>query len=148
MAGVARKGDSITGYFDTGSQTPDHGGHQHAVYRQVWVPPTYDSDGNQTGGGYYKSVFDHYEPDHPSGTISGTITGGSSNVYVNGYQVARIGDTTNENDICDSNKTGRINEGSSKIFVNGKGVARNGDAVTPHTTGYASINSGSPNVLC
>ena len=87
----------------------------------------------------------HYPPHGPCG-ISGTITTGSPNIFVNGKPIVTVGSLTNESDCCDSNRQGTVAAGSGKIFANGKAVARIGDAINPHN-GTATIASGSSNVI-
>lgn len=82
------------------------------------------------------------------GAITGTITANcSSDVYVNGLQVATVGSITTE--ACQLHAgAGVIAVGSATVFVNGKPVARLGDEVTSHcgvsfiTTGSATVNVG------
>lgn len=96
-------------------------------------------------GGHYAPITG--APIHPSGSISGTVSGGcSSKVFIKGVPIALQGSTTSEQDAC-TNGSGAVSGGSSKIFENGTPVARLNDAVTPHTTGDAHITSASSKVL-
>lgn len=67
---------------------------------------------------------------------NGTITAGSSNVFINGLPAARLGDSI-------SVSNGSITSGTSAILINGIPAARLGDSTTP--TG--AITSASSNVL-
>lgn len=129
MAGVARIGDSISGMT-----TDTH----HYHYENG--APIYDTDGTTIIGYQQVLVYD------PAVPISGSISGNcSSNVYVNGAAVAKIGSTTSEQDAYDSG-SGSVSGGSSSVFVNEIGISRNGDSVSPHN-GTASVSGGSGNVF-
>jgi uncharacterized Zn-binding protein involved in type VI secretion len=84
-----------------------------------------------------------------------TIKQGSSNVFVNGLGVVRVGDSdTHEKEeiieideeieiICVPH-TVTVGAGSNKVFVNGRGVARVGDTFSgePITTGSLNVFAG------
>lgn len=86
----------------------------------------------------------HLEPHSPL-PITGNITSGSPDVYINSIPAATVGSSTIEYDGCCGSNTGVIAVGSSTVFVNGKPLARVGDALSPHN-GTAIVNSGSANV--
>lgn len=74
-----------------------------------------------------------------------TVTGPSSDVFINGIGVEREGDpvsphTIPSGDICVSHEA-VINVGSGTVFVNGKPIARVGDS-----TDGGEITDGSPDV--
>lgn len=83
---------------------------------------------------------------HPPCELTGSISEGSPNVFINGRPAAVLGSKTTEQDCCDSGKSGKIITGSSKVFINGIPAARAGDLVEPHN-GTAKVESGSPNVF-
>lgn len=73
-----------------------------------------------------------------------TLTTGSSNVFVNGIGVGRVGDTYNQHGcIAHPSHAGIIASGSSSVFVNGKAAGRIGDRVSCGGT----VASGSGNVF-
>ena len=84
---------------------------------------------------------------HPAGLVVAAITGyigtGSPNVYINGVQAARVGDTTYEwcslHDILPV--YGRVILGSSKVFINGMPAAYALETIQPHA-GTASLTGG------
>ncbi|MDF2535125.1 MAG: motif [Bacillales bacterium] len=99
-----------------------------------------------TTNGEHAGHYDEWgSPIHGSSTISGTITSGSPNVFINGKAVARAGDSTIESDACDSGQSGSLRSINRGVFVNGLPVALNGDAINPHN-GTAHIVAGSGNV--
>jgi uncharacterized Zn-binding protein involved in type VI secretion len=79
-------------------------------------------------------------------TVTSTITGPSTDVFVNGRGVERKGDPSVQHTI----KSGRscvphtvnISSGSETVYVNGKPIARIGDKID-----LGSITSGSGNVF-
>ena len=84
---------------------------------------------------------------HPAGSVTTPFTGhigtGSPNVYINGTQAARVGDTTYEwcslHDILPV--YGKVIMGSSKVFINGMPAAYALEIIQPHD-GIASLTSG------
>jgi uncharacterized Zn-binding protein involved in type VI secretion len=92
----------------------------------------------------------HYDrwgtPYHNGGSLTGKISVGSSNVFINGKSAATMNSKTEENDVCCGTSYGSVSGGSSTVFVNGKPIARKGDAISAHN-GTATINSSSPNVF-
>lgn len=135
MAGAARVGDTITG-MTTGT-------HHYHYEDNCWEEPVWNEDG--THSGYTTVCGDPILVYDPAVPITGTITTGSSNVYIDGRKAAFVGSTTSESDAYDSG-TGVVSGGSTKVYINGNRAARNGDTVTPHS-GTASINSGSSQVF-
>lgn len=120
MAGVARVGDKIVG-----SCRGQYRKWEHIRDDPIWGE---DEEGNPVIIGYdpvYDWVY-YWE----TGTVTGSIITGSSNVKVNGRGVARIGDQAaltkhyaNSNHLDPLNVTGTITSGSTSIKANGKGVA-------------------------
>lgn len=84
-------------------------------------------------------------PVHSPCELSGTISNGSNNVFINGQPAAIVGSSTNETDCCGPG-SGSITSGSSNVFINGIPLARIGDNISPHN-GNAKISSGSSNVF-
>lgn len=90
---------------------------------------------------------DHYT----SAPVTGTINGGSSNVFINGNAAANDSSTTSEQVSCPSPYSG-VSSGtgdvvsSSTVFVNGIPIAHNGDSVT-HFSGNGTVTSGSSTVF-
>lgn len=78
-----------------------------------------------------------------SDSAGGTITSGSSSVYVNGQAVARIGDSVASHG--DNEHSGGVSlvQGSSSVFANGIGISRAGDNAS---CGH-SVSPGSSNVI-
>ena len=84
---------------------------------------------------------------HPAGLVVAPITGyigtGSPNVYINGVQAARVGDTTYEwcalHDILPV--YGKVVMGSSKVFINGMPAAYALETIQPHA-GTANLTGG------
>ena len=76
-------------------------------------------------------------------SVSGTIVGGSPNVFANGLAAARLGDPVVHS--CPHCGTGNISSSSGTVLINGIGAARLGDAVT-YPGGGGTITSGSPDV--
>jgi uncharacterized Zn-binding protein involved in type VI secretion len=83
---------------------------------------------------------------HPSlvpVVITGYIGTGSPNVYINGIQAARVGDTTYEwcalHDILPV--YGKVIMGSSKVFINGMPAAYALETIQPHA-GTANLTGG------
>jgi uncharacterized Zn-binding protein involved in type VI secretion len=142
MAEASRKTDSITGIW-----SGEHNGHQDHVY---WYTDEdivgYDEFGNPIYD--YDDVYHWVDRHTGAGAIDGEISGGSTNVYINGLPACRVGDPTKELDTCDEGvwKTGSIAGGSSKVKINDKGASRKGDSVNTHT-GSGSISAGSSNVF-
>lgn len=122
MSNAARVGDSITG-MTTGNH-------------HCWQEPIYDEFNNIIG---YETVCS------PPAVITGTITSGASNVYINTQKAAFVGSITSEMDAYDTG-VGVISGGSTKVYINGNRAARKDDMVTPHN-GTANVSSGSPNVF-
>lgn len=76
------------------------------------------------------------------------IAQGSSDVFVNGRPVARLGDSSTPHlrpggSDCVTH-TAAINSSSGTVFVNGRGMARVGDTLA----GCTSIAQGSADVFC
>jgi uncharacterized Zn-binding protein involved in type VI secretion len=70
---------------------------------------------------------------------------GSTNVFVNGIGVVRLGDVMKTHQYpgpCCNDHAPPLTTSSSTVFVNGKGIGRKGDAYG----GDHIISSGSPNV--
>lgn len=90
---------------------------------------------------------------HPAGLVVAAITGhigtGSSNVYINGVQAARVGDTTYEwcslHDILPV--YGKVIMGSSKVFINGMPAAYALEVIRPHAGTARLTSGGSTNVF-
>lgn len=89
---------------------------------------------------------------HPDGLTTASFTGnihtGSPNVYINGRQAARVGDTTITYcplHIDESGKMipqyGKIIMGSSKVFINGMPAAYALETIQPHA-GTANLSGG------
>ena len=78
---------------------------------------------------------------HPPSVITGNTTSGAPHVFIGGIPMCRIGDTTVENDNCDTNQVGHIAEGSSSVFINGIAVAWLGSKINPHN-GTAEVIEG------
>ena len=74
-------------------------------------------------------------------SAGGKLIEGSSNVFVNGNQVVRIGDAVESHGDSPHNSAKMI-EGSSTVFVNGIAVCRSGDEAS---CGHSA--SGSSNVI-
>ncbi len=75
-------------------------------------------------------------------------TSASPDVYVNGIQVCRVGDSV----CCGLSfpphpSDGTITQGSSTVFVNSKPIARVGDTTSHSVCGGGSLETGSPNVF-
>jgi len=73
--------------------------------------------------------------------VTATIITGSSDTFVNGYPVARLGDTVK----ATCGHTGKIVTCSSTHFANGLGVARLGDSTSGCFKG--TIITASPDTL-
>ncbi|MGN0903122.1 MAG: PAAR domain-containing protein [Succinivibrio sp.] len=72
------------------------------------------------------------------------LASGSSNVFVNGISVGRVGDPYNPHGcIAHIPHVGNIASGAPHVFVNGKAVGRVGDPVTCG----GSVATGSSNVF-
>lgn len=90
---------------------------------------------------------------HPAGLIAAPITGyigtGSHNVYINGMQAARVGDTTYEwcslHDILPV--YGKVIMGSSKVFINGMPAAYALETIQPHAGTASLAGCGSTSVF-
>lgn len=89
---------------------------------------------------------DNLQGIHPAlipAVITGYIGTGSPNVYINGAQAARVGDTTYEwcslHDILPV--YGKVIMGSSKVFINGMPAAYALETIQPHA-GTASLTGG------
>lgn len=96
--------------------------------------------------GEHHGHYPNGSPAHPIPCkLTGTITNGASNVFINGMPAAFYGSNTDEDDCCGPGN-GIISEGSPNIFVNGKPLARVFDKVNPHN-GEANIITGSSNVF-
>lgn len=72
-------------------------------------------------------------------TAGGALTGGSTNVFINGKGAARKDDTVAGHGIGPHASPVMIGC-SSKVFVNGKGVCRAGDAASCGHTASGSSN--------
>jgi uncharacterized Zn-binding protein involved in type VI secretion len=77
-----------------------------------------------------------------------TLTGPSSDVFVNGLGVERQGDPTVVHRLtgrnCGVTHTAAVNVGSGTVFVNGKPIARVGDSADAGsiTSGSATVSAG------
>lgn len=89
---------------------------------------------------------------HPAGLMTASFTGniytGSPNVYINGRQAARVGDTTITYcplHVDSSGKIipqyGKVTIGSSKVFINGMPAAYALETIQPHA-GTANLTGG------
>lgn len=91
----------------------------------------------------------HYDmwgsPIHPSNTVTGVVSSGSGNVFVNGMSAARVGDSTRESDPCTSG-IGSVASGSGSVFINGRPAATKNSRLQEHA-GSGSFTSGSGNVF-
>lgn len=128
--GVARVGDTIsgtcTGIYER-YETVGHDSDGHPIRR--WV---------------------QYEE---SGTVTGIITSGSPDTFIDGLAVARVGDTVSitktyphSNHIDDLEVTGVISSGSDAMLVNGKKVACVGSKINASNV-TATIERGSSTVF-
>lgn len=133
MAGVARNTDTISG--TTGGS-----------YCSYSYPVSCCCD--EYGCGSYTQT------DYASASITGTVTGGSTTVFVNGLGLSFIGSRTVENADCsspysgDSSGNGAVSSGGThNVFVSGLAVSDNGSNVTTHTGNTGTIGSGSENVF-
>lgn len=92
-----------------------------------------------------KDGIDSVNTGHGCDTTTVT-SAGSSNVFVNGTGVCRVGDSIQIHTIPSGAScvphTAVINAGSSSVFVNGISIARNGDSAD-----MGNISSGSSNVF-
>jgi len=77
-------------------------------------------------------------------SVIGIITQGSPNSFVNGLEIARLGDAVIHD--CPHCGTGNISSASTTVFANGIPVARRGDRVT-YPGGVGRIDTGSPNTF-
>lgn len=116
--------------------------------------PIYDVDGNQIGTGGGNPIYGDVTYNE-SGTVSGNITNGSNNVYINSVKAARSGDSVNINKnyahsrhIDSLNITGTINNSSPSVFVDGISMAYNGSSVSASGCSGVIVNQGSSNVFC
>ena len=73
-------------------------------------------------------------------SAGGTLVEGSENVFVNGFNVVRIGDAVAGHGLF-LHASPVMDEGSENVFVNGIGVCRAGDAAS-----CGDIITGSSNV--
>lgn len=104
-----------------------------------------DSVQGTTTGEHNGHTDSYGHPIHSPSTITGTITSGSPNVFINGKPIARAGDSTVESDNCDSGRVGSLRDNGSTVKINGKSVALLGDEINPHN-GTAYISSASSGV--
>lgn len=117
MAKAARKGDSITG-----TTSGEHGGHY-----DEWGSPIHGpcSISGTISSNCSPNVFingkaavfigsNTTESDCCDSGRTGTVSAGSSSVFVNGKRMARINDS-----ITPHNGTGKISGGSPNVFVGG-----------------------------
>jgi uncharacterized Zn-binding protein involved in type VI secretion len=104
-----------------------------------------DTTLGQTTGEHHGHYDSEGDPIHGSCQLSGIISGGSPNVFINGKPAAMLGGAIQETDCCGPG-TGSLTHGSSTVFINGNPAIRMGDSVTPHN-GSASVNAGSANVF-
>ncbi|WP_145862523.1 PAAR domain-containing protein [Paenibacillus naphthalenovorans] len=92
--------------------------------------------------------------EYSSGTVSGSISNGASNVYINGSRVAINGSVTTESVMCPSgfsaiggsSGSGSVTATSRNVFINGVPIACKGDTVR-HFSGNGTVTSGSNTVL-
>lgn len=145
MAGVAYKGASINSVTASG--------HVPTRYWNSGYCNLYDDDGN-----CINYISGYYSNSSASATINGSISSGSSNVYVNGNQVARAGDSTTETDTAnvpsgwdknggDSGGSGSVSGGVSGVYVNSNRIAVIGSSVSTHASVSTTIKDGSSNVF-
>jgi uncharacterized Zn-binding protein involved in type VI secretion len=90
----------------------------------------------------HAGICDHGLPCCPH-SVTGTITQGSPDTFINGKPAARLNDTVVHN--CPHCGTGYISSASGTVNINGRGAARQGDEVT-YPGGSGVITSGSGNV--
>lgn len=77
-------------------------------------------------------------------SAGGIITGGSDNVFINGYGAVRVDDTVTSHG-TGNHASATMNEGSSTVFVNGKALCRVGDKASCNhssTGGSSDVFSG------
>ena len=91
----------------------------------------------------HKGICGHGAPCCPH-NVTGTIVSGSSNVFVNDLQAARLGDRVEHN--CPHCGTGHISSASVSVFANGIPVARLGDNVTYPGGGIITTASDNINI--
>ena len=90
---------------------------------------------------------------HPAGLVVAAITGyigtWSPNVYINGVQDARVGDTTYEWCSLETIQPvyGKVIMGSSKVFINGMPAAYALETIQPHAGTASLTGGGSTNVF-
>jgi uncharacterized Zn-binding protein involved in type VI secretion len=77
-------------------------------------------------------------------TWSGTVTGASPNVLVNGLGNARLGDIVSTD--CPSCSSCTIQQGSATVLVNGLGTAKLGVPVSGPSGAIGTVISASSNV--
>ena len=73
----------------------------------------------------------------------GSLIGGSSDVFVNGYGVSRLGDVVAGHGLP-PHSSPVMAAASSTVFVNGRGVCRAGDAAScgDSATGSSNVSAG------
>ena len=86
---------------------------------------------------------DSFKTGHPWTVATSTLTGPSTDVFVNGRGVERRGDPSvvHPDESWNPHVT-KISSGSGTVFVNGKPIARVGDSID-----MGAIQSGSDNVF-
>lgn len=122
--GALRKGDTLLGNAE------EHSGHY------------IKDEGEDTES----TSDDTYYPEHNNITVTGNVSSGSHNVYINGKHAARLNDITDEYDVCDGSNHGRISSGSSKVLINGIPAANQNDNLEQHS-GNGKFTSSSNNVF-
>lgn len=103
--------------------------------------------------------YSSYIYDFINATVAGEINEGSTNVFVNGKEVAFSGAKTSERDDyqlpggwsydsgAHTSSNGSVKNGSTTVFINGKPLVRKGDAIETHAGSSAIISEGSSNVF-
>ncbi|MEK5333453.1 PAAR domain-containing protein [Lysinibacillus sp. FSL W8-0992] len=103
--------------------------------------------------------YSSYYYDYINATIEGEISEGSTNVFVNGKEVAFSGAKTTERDDyqlpggwsydsgAHTSTNGSVKNGSPTVFINGKPLARKSDSIETHAGSSAIITDGSSNVF-
>jgi len=100
MPAVSRKGDSLsTGHICTGTTTLDTPGQGTCFANSILIARVSDP-----------TVSHPFPPAPPCAPHVANVNAGSSNVFVEGLAVARIGDSTD---------AGAMTSGSGNVFANG-----------------------------
>jgi len=97
-------------------------------------------DGMAKQGDIHEGICGHGADCCPH-SVTGTISSGSGDVYINGSPAARLNDDVIHN--CPHCGTGYVSSASGKVIINGRGAARIGDKVTyPGGSGVITTASG------